>query len=61
MTTPKGAMATVGMDLNFTEHLFGRVDARYMHGGSDIEVNGTKVGEADLDPVVIGVGVGARF
>ena len=61
MTTPEGPMATVGMDLNFTPHLFGRVDARYMHGGSDIAVDGAKVGEADLNPVVIGVGVGARF
>ncbi|HEU4992493.1 MAG TPA: OmpW family outer membrane protein [Luteimonas sp.] len=61
MTTPKGPMATVGMDLNFTPHLFGRVDARYMHGGSDIAVDGAKVGDADLNPVVLGVGVGARF
>ena len=61
MTTPEGPMATVGMDLNFTPHLFGRVDARYMHGGADIAVDGAKVGEADLNPVVIGVGVGARF
>jgi outer membrane protein len=61
MTTPKGPMATVGMDLNFTPHLFGRVDARYMHGGSDIAVDGAKVGDADLNPVVRGVGVGARF
>lgn len=61
MSTPQGAMATVGVDLNFTPHLFARADARYMHGGSDIAVNGTKVGEANLDPVVIGVGVGGRF
>ncbi len=61
MTTPKGPMATVGVDLNFTPHLFARADARYMHGGSDIAVDGAKVGEADLNPVVIGVGVGARF
>ncbi len=61
MTTPKGAMATVGVDLNFTPHLFARADARYLHGKSDVAVDGAKVGEADLNPVVIGVGVGARF
>jgi outer membrane protein len=61
MTTPKGAMATVGVDLNFTPHLFARADARYLHGGSDVAVDGAKVGEADLNPVIIGVGVGARF
>lgn len=61
MSTPKGAMATVGVDLNFTPRVFARADARYLHGGSDIAVDGAKVGEADLNPVVIGVGVGARF
>jgi outer membrane protein len=61
MTTPKGAMATVGVDLNFTPNVFARADARYLHGGTDIAVDGTKVGEADFNPVVIGVGVGARF
>lgn len=61
MTTPKGAMATVGLDLNFTPHVFARADARYLRGGSDIAVDGAKVGEADLDPLVVGVGVGARF
>lgn len=61
MTTAKGPMATVGMDLNFTPRVFGRIDARYMHGGSDVAVNGTKVGEADLNPVVVGAGIGVRF
>jgi outer membrane protein len=61
MSTAKGPMATVGVDLNFTPHLFARADARYLKGGSDITVDGAKVGDADLDPVVIGVGVGARF
>jgi endonuclease-8 len=46
MSTPKGAMATVGVDLNFTEHMFARADARYMHGGSDIAVDDPKEGVA---------------
>lgn len=61
MSTPEGPMATLGLDLNFTDKVFGRVDARYLHGGTDIAVDGAKVGEADFNPVVIGVGVGARF
>lgn len=61
VTTPKGAMATAGVDLNFTPKVFARVDARYMDGGSDIAVDGVKSGEANLDPLVIGLGVGARF
>ena len=61
MTTAKGPMATVGVDLNFSPTWFARADARYLKGGSDVAVDGTKVGEADLDPVVVGIGVGARF
>ncbi len=61
MTTPKGAMATVGVDLTFTPSVFARADVRYLHGDSDIEVDGAPAGDADLNPVVIGVGVGARF
>jgi outer membrane protein len=61
MTTPKGAMATVGLDLNLSPTWFARADARYLHGGSDIEVDGARVGHADLDPVLVGLGVGARF
>lgn len=61
MTTPKGPMATVGVDLNLTPNWFARADARYLHGGSDIALDGAKAGHANLDPVVVGVGVGARF
>ena len=59
--TASGPMATVGVDLNFTPSVFARADVRYLHGDSDIEVDGAEAGDADLNPVVIGVGVGARF
>ncbi len=59
--SPEGPMATVGVDLNFTPGVFARADARYLHGNSDIAVDGVDAGEAELNPVVIGVGVGARF
>ena len=61
VSTAKGPMATVGVDLNFTPRVFARLDARYLHGGSDIAVNDAKVGDADLDPVVVGAGIGVRF
>lgn len=61
MSTPKGAMATVGADFNITPTWFARTDVRYLHGSSDVELDGVKAGEADLNPVVLGVGVGARF
>ena len=59
--TAKGPMATVGVDLNFTPNVFARADARYLHGGADVEVNGVEAGDADLNPVILEVGVGARF
>jgi len=61
MTTPKGPIATVGVDLNLSPTWFARADARYLHGGSDIVVDGNKAGQANLDPVMVGVGVGAHF
>lgn len=59
--TAKGPMATIGVDLNFTPTVFARADARYLHGGADVEVNGVEAGDADLNPVVLEVGIGARF
>ena len=61
MTTARGPMATVGVDVNLTPTWFARADARYLHGGSDIALDGVKAGEADLNPVVVGIGIGARF
>ena len=57
----KGAMATAGVDLNITPTWFARADVRYMQGKSDVKLNGLKVGEAELNPVTVGIGVGARF
>ncbi|MGY0504844.1 OmpW/AlkL family protein [Luteimonas sp. e5] len=61
MSTPKGAIGTVGADFNITPRVFTRAEARYMKGSSDVKVAGEKVGEARLDPWLVGVGVGARF
>jgi len=60
--TPNGPIATVGTDFNITDRWFARADARYMHGDSDVSINGNKTGESlKLDPWVVGVGIGARF
>ena len=59
--TTKGAMATVGVDVNITPTWFARADARYLQGNSDVKLNGINDGEAELNPVVVGVGVGARL
>lgn len=59
--TAQGPMATVGADLNLGEHWFARGDVRYLHGSSDMSVNGAKVGEVKANPVVVGVGIGTRW
>ena len=59
--TAKGAVATVGVDVNISPSWFARADARYFQADSDVEINGAKAGDAKLDPVVLGVGIGARF
>ena len=59
--TAKGAMATAGIDVNISPTWFARADVRYLQGKSDVKVNGINAGEAELNPVVVGVGFGARF
>jgi outer membrane protein len=60
--TAKGAMATVGVDANINERWFARADARYLHGGDNqVQVNGEDVADADLSPVMVGVGIGVKF
>lgn len=61
LETAKGAMATAGVDLNINPTWFARADVRYLQGKSDARFNGVKVGEAELNPVILGVGLGARF
>ena len=59
--TAKGAIATAGVDLNISPTWFARGDVRYLQGKSDVRLDGIDAGEAELNPVVIGVGLGARF
>jgi outer membrane protein len=60
--TPKGAIGTVGADFNITDRWFARADARYMKGDAEVKVAGEETGEElQLDPWMVGVGVGVRF
>jgi outer membrane protein len=62
VSTPKGPIATVGTDFNITDRWFARADARYMKGDADVTVAGRETGESlQLDPWVVGVGIGTRF
>jgi outer membrane protein len=60
--TAKGAINTIGLDLNISPSWFARVDARYSHARSDIRVNGQNSGQKlKLDPWTVGFGIGVRF
>ncbi|MGY0799508.1 OmpW/AlkL family protein [Lysobacter sp. A286] len=59
--TAKGAMATAGVDVKLSPRWFARADVRYLHGDSDVMLDGQKVGNAELNPVVAGLGLGVRF
>ena len=59
--TAKGAIGTVGVDLNINSTWFARADARYMHARPELRVAGSNAGELKLDPWTVGFGIGARF
>jgi outer membrane protein len=59
--TAKGAVATVGVDVNINPTWFARADARYFDGDGDIKLDGAKAGTTEFNPVMVGVGIGARF
>ncbi|TKS54927.1 OmpW family protein [Luteimonas yindakuii] len=64
LTTPRGAIGTVGVDLNITPTWFARADARYLRARSDARVGSTGetvASDLKLDPWTVGVGIGARF
>ena len=62
LTSPKGAIGTVGVDMNITPTWFARADARYLDGDADAKLAGQTV-ERDVrfNPWTVGVGIGARF
>ena len=62
LDTAKGAIATAGMDFNINSRWFARTDLRYMDGDADVKVAGESTGEnLKLNPLILGIGIGARF
>jgi outer membrane protein len=58
----KGAIGTLGLDMNINSTWFARVDARYLHARPELRLGGAGTGEdLKLDPWTVGVGIGARF
>lgn len=62
LETAKGAIGTVGVDMNINSTWFARADARYMHARPELRVAGSGTGQdLKLDPWTVGFGIGARF
>lgn len=56
-----GVAAHVGIDFIITERSAIRVDARWIDIESDVELNGEKIGKADIDPAVFGLAYVMKF
>ena len=62
LETAKGAIGTVGVDMNINSRWFARADARYLHARPELNVAGAGTGQdVKLDPWTVGIGVGLRF
>lgn len=59
--SPEGAIASAGVDVKLSPSWFARADMRYLQGKSDVMLDGANAGEAELNPVMLGIGLGARF
>lgn len=60
--TAKGAIGTLGVDMNINATWFARADARYMHARPELRMAGAGTGQdLKLDPWTVGFGIGARF
>ena len=56
-----GVAAHLGVDFILSERSAIRVDGRWMDIRTDVELNGTKVGKADIDPTVWGLAYVMKF
>jgi len=56
-----GWTGQIGFDVALNKNWSINVDAKYVKIDTDVKVGGSKVGHVDLDPWLLGVGIGYRF
>lgn len=56
-----GPALQAGVDFMLSERLLLNLDVRWIKIESDVKLNGTKVGEAEVDPLLVGVNIGWKF
>lgn len=56
-----GWTGQIGFDVALNKNWSINVDAKYVKIDTDVKVGGSKVGHVDLDPWLLGIGIGYRF
>lgn len=56
-----GFAGQVGVDYDLNEKWFLNADLKYVGINTDVSVAGEKIAEVDINPLLIGVGVGMKF
>ena len=56
-----GASVQVGMDIPITKNVLFNLDVKKTYIDTDIKINGGKVSKLELNPLMLGVGLGYRF
>jgi outer membrane protein len=56
-----GLVAQLGFDYALTKNVSFNFDLKYAKMDTDVKLNGAKIGKLNLDPTMIGIGIGYRF
>lgn len=56
-----GYAAQIGVDVPLGDNAVFNLDLKYITIATDVELDGTNLGEVEVDPFVLGFGVGFRF
>lgn len=56
-----GFALQIGADYEIAKNTYLNIDVKKVQLGTDVRLGGNKIGTLDIDPVLIGVGVGWRF
>lgn len=61
LETSFGLAAQVGVDIELNDKWLLNLDVRWIDISTEAEVNGTSIGDVDIDPLVYGINIGYRF
>jgi outer membrane protein len=56
-----GGALQVGVDIPLTAGMYLNVDVKKVYIGTDVSIDGSKMGTFKVDPLLVGVGIGWRF